>query len=190
MRSIDATMTLQQGEELKENGEYIVLSGHLTCCIGDQLLCFLRKSERAIVHNHLLPEKLRYQACNTVKVLKLDSHTTNRRIEYRYRAFERELVDMMVQRMEMLMLPKKERLVYALSKLGNEVGNLEGGDCYIPNVWSQAELASYINCTREYLLNQKKALKKEGLILDNRHWVLLDWNQWTKEEEKYHLIYD
>lgn len=172
-------MTLQKEGQLKGNGEYIILSGHLTCNMGEQLLCFLREGERVMLHDQLLPDALRYQACDVVRLLKLESSMTNMSLEERYRDFERELLGLMMQRIEMLMLPKKKRLITTLLKLGEEVGILEGANCRIPKVWNQIELASYINCTREYLLTQKRVLKEEGVILDSHQWVLLDWERWT-----------
>ncbi|MBC1458648.1 Crp/Fnr family transcriptional regulator [Listeria newyorkensis] len=172
-------ITLQKEEHLEENGEYIILSGHLTCSMGKQLLCFLREGERALLHDQLLPDALGYQARDVVRLLKLESSMTNMRLEERYREFEKEIVDLMMERMEMLTQQKKQRLVSTLLKLGKEVGILEGENCRIPKVWNQVELASYINCTREYLLTQKRVLREEGVILDSHQWVLLDWERWT-----------
>ncbi|MBA3925426.1 Crp/Fnr family transcriptional regulator [Listeria rustica] len=182
MENGHVVIKLRKGERLEEDGEYIILSGHLTCSIGGQLLKFLREGEHAILHEQLLPDGLVYRACDRVSLFKLDRSTTNRNLEERYRKFEKEILDLMIERMEMLALQKKERLIITLVKLGKEVGIMEGMNCRIPKVWSQVELASYINCTREYLLSQKRLLKEDGVIWDSHLWVLVDWEKWMGKE--------
>lgn len=169
---------LKKGDVLEGNGEYIILSGHVTCSISKQLLSFLREGERVMLYDQILLEGLEYRACNTVRLVKLERSLTSISREARYQEFEKEMVGLMIARMEMLTLQKKQRLVSTLLKLGKEVGILEGENCRIPKVWNQVELAEYINCTREYLLTQKKVLKEEGVILDSHQWVLLDWERW------------
>ncbi|MBC1501986.1 Crp/Fnr family transcriptional regulator [Listeria weihenstephanensis] len=173
---------LQKGEKLVGDGEYIILSGYLSCNMSKHLLLFLREGERVMLNDELLPKTLEYNACNTVRLLKLNGSMTDALTGERYREFEKELLSLMVERMELLTLQKKQRLVRTLLKLGKEVGVLEGENCRIPKVWSQLELANYINCTREYLLCQKRILKEEGVILDSYQWVLMDWDKWVGKE--------
>ncbi|AQY52341.1 hypothetical protein PWEIH_09683 [Listeria weihenstephanensis FSL R9-0317] len=173
---------LQKGDKLAGNGEYIVLSGYLACHMSNHLLRFLREGERVMLDDRLLPKELGYSACTAVRLLKLDRSMASVLTEGRYREFEKELLSLMVERMDLLTLQKKQRLVRTLLKLGKEVGVLEGENCRIPKVWSQLELASYINCTREYLLCQKRILKEEGVILDSYQWVLMDWDKWVGKE--------
>ncbi|WP_430535363.1 hypothetical protein [Listeria rocourtiae] len=170
---------LQKGDKLEENGEYIILSGYLECSMSNQLLRFLREGERAILDDTFLPKSLVYRACGIVRLLKLESNATNMLIDERYQGFEKEIITLMIERMEMLTMQKKERLVQTLLKLGKEIGIIEGENCRIPKVWTQIELANHINCTREYLLSQKRILKEEGVVLESHQWILLNWAKWN-----------
>lgn len=172
-------ITLQKGEKLEHSGEYVLVSGYLACNISKHHLFFQKEGERVIYSDKYLPKGLAYVAmCKSRLVLRnSDSSPFTKK---RYQFFEKELLNFMIKRIDMLTLPKKERLFLTLLKMGEEVGVIEGDRCRIPKIWSQADLAAYINCTREYLLSQKKVLKQEGFILDSHQWVLLEWESWGK----------
>lgn len=94
-----------------------------------------------------------------------------------------DTTERLIQALRCYRLSGKERIESLLYQIGMDIGIKNNQDIYIPVPCSQSELARYSNVSREYFVKMKNDLvENERIELRKRNWVLLQSEEWRKEE--------
>ncbi|WP_430535058.1 helix-turn-helix domain-containing protein [Listeria rocourtiae] len=180
--SVDNVISLSKGENLQYQGSYIVKEGFLACKILEQLVYFVQQGD-AIVTQFDSRSLLQFQAktaTNLIKVAEARDYVILRQQE----VVKERVLQALIAHAQILSMPAKQRLYVVLYQLGKEMGTKIGTERHIPAIMTQMEMASYINCTREYLCLIKKQLIEDGWLKKERGWALLDWMRWELKFSK------
>ncbi|KGL45571.1 hypothetical protein BMT55_12880 [Listeria newyorkensis] len=179
MYQTDEIVQLKKNETITNIGDYIISKGYVACKAGKQLIYFAKQGDIILVKTHVSKHSLQFEAKSDVTLIRMPVERTlellNRRNEW-----NEKLIAGLSTRIQFYNLPTKERLYTLLFQMGKEIGISSGADCFIPSVVTQKEMAIYMNCTREYLLSQKRLLQEEGVLSKGEHWILLRWDQWLE----------
>ncbi|MBC1284698.1 Crp/Fnr family transcriptional regulator [Listeria booriae] len=173
-------ITLEKREKLILSGEYMVISGCLSCTLSEHLIDLVGPQKTAVFEKYLFDGKLSYEAKATTKLIKILPDTSGSFV-VRKRVLEESIWKAIVQQLDAQYLTTETRICILLCLIGESVGIIQDGACYLPTVLTQAEMAMYANCSREYLCTIRKQLIVTGELKKERHWVLLDWKRWRKQ---------
>ncbi|EUJ23200.1 hypothetical protein PGRAN_09726 [Listeria grandensis FSL F6-0971] len=174
---------LKKGDRFTEVGEYVVLSGILACNVSQHLVKFISQGDMFICDSYFSNGAVVYESKQDTKLGKLiqqDSILYSKRRERQ----KNEITQLLLDRIDLLVLPTRERIMVFLFQLANQIGTVHEEDCHIPRVLTQVEFSKHVNCSREYLFGIRKILIEENWILKSREWVLLNWNNWEKGMER------
>ncbi|EUJ38280.1 hypothetical protein PWEIH_09793 [Listeria weihenstephanensis FSL R9-0317] len=145
-------VTLKKGDVLREQGDYIVLSGYLICRLSRQLINFMSTGDFIATDNSIF----RYEARSQVQLMLIQNDGIGS-VQGRRELVLQERMLAVVRRMDGFLESLERRLIILLHQAGEEIGTVtKDNTCEIPSILTHQEIAQYLGCTREYLCGMRK----------------------------------
>ncbi|MBC1334708.1 Crp/Fnr family transcriptional regulator [Listeria booriae] len=174
----NSVISLKKGEIIQSYGEYTILQGYILCLTGKHLIRIIKEGGSFIVtEENFIGKLVHYQAQDNVRIACHPNVSPTYFLQKQGEA-QQEMMQAFVHQLDIYALPVKNRVMVFWFRMACEIGVYKEGDCYVPAVLTQVEMAKYSHCTRVYLNGVCQALIKDGWLIRGKEWTLIDWKRW------------
>ncbi|MBC1475089.1 Crp/Fnr family transcriptional regulator [Listeria grandensis] len=170
-------ISLKKGDIIQSYGEYTILQGHILCRTGKHLIKIVQSGPFIVTEENFIGKLVQYQVRDNVRIARHPIVSTTDFLQKQGEA-QQEMMQFFVRQLDIYTLPAKKRIMAFLFRMACDIGVFQLGDCYVPAILTQSEIARYAHCTREYLNGVRQDLIKDGWLVPGKKWILLDWARW------------
>lgn len=166
---------INKNQAFSHKGSFHILSGIMVCLYKGQFIAAYQSGDTFFMDEEIIPN-LTFLAKQDTHLISSESHLLDEKRKQLIHQFFNQLSGRIVD----YSYRTEERIAALFFTLGCQIGEIKNNTCMIPAVFTQKEIASFTNVTREYYNTLYKKWKLESVIVYNKKsWILNNWSSWV-----------
>ncbi|EUJ27620.1 Uncharacterised protein [Listeria grayi] len=170
---------INKNQAFFHKGSFYILSGIIVCLYKEQFIAAYQAGDTFFMDEDIIP--------NLTFVAKRDTHLIASEaymIEEKRNQLIHQFFNQLSSRLVNYSYRTEERITALFFTLGCQIGEVKNNSCTIPSIFTQKELASFTNVTREYYNALYKKWKDEAVITySKKNWILNNWTSWVARHQ-------